>query len=91
MADEEVFKEIEEGDKDEDIYTEEGRESELDSDAIDEVDEGIAKGYEEDEKVIKCAKCGRTLGRKFVEVEIEGELYNFCSEECAEEYEVKHK
>lgn len=89
MADDKDFEDIESGEKDEDIYTIEGRESELDSDAIDDAEEGVIKGFEEDEKAVKCAKCGKLLGIKFVEIEINGELYNFCSEGCAENFEVK--
>jgi hypothetical protein len=78
--------EIKEGNKDEDIYTEEGREAAEDDDAITNVDEGFMEGYESGEKAAKCAKCNKVLEDDLVEKEIDGEDYRFCSEQCAETF-----
>ena len=66
------------------IYSEQGREDQIDSDEITDLDEGFMKGYEEGEKMAKCPVCGVVLGNDFVEREIDGEIYRFCSEEHAE-------
>jgi len=90
MTDEEMIEQVQ-GEKEEDIYTEEGREEEIESDAVDDVGAGFVEGYEEGERAVKCARCGKILGREYVEVEIGGEIYRFCSEECAKNFEVDRK
>ncbi len=81
-----VEREIESGDKDEDIYTEEGREVAEDEEVITNEEEGFMEGYEEDERAAKCAKCKKILEEDFIEEEIGGEEYRFCSEKCAETF-----
>ncbi len=83
---EQIEKDIEIGDKDEDIYTDEGREVAEDEDEISDVEEGFMEGYEEDEKAAKCAYCKKILGDDFIEEEIDGEMLRFCSERCANKY-----
>ncbi len=83
---------FEEGDHEGDVYDEEGREELEESDEITEVEEGFLEGYEEGEHQAKCAECGKVLiDEKFVEEELEGHHYRFCSEECADAFEVKKK
>ena len=83
---------FEEGDKDSDIYNEEGRENLEDSDEITELEEGFIEGYEEGEHEAKCANCKKVLvDEKFIEEELDGEHYRFCSEECANAFEVGKK
>ena len=73
------------------IYSEEGREALMDEeDEITDVDEGFMKGYEEEEKLSGCGKCGKVLESEVVEREFGGELVRFCSSECADEYERSH-
>lgn len=70
------------------IYSEEGREELIEEeDEITDLDEGFMKGYDEGEKAAVCANCGHALGDKFVEEEFNGEVYRFCSDECASEFE----
>ncbi|MBS3157515.1 hypothetical protein J4442_05090 [Candidatus Woesearchaeota archaeon] len=83
---EQLERDIELGEKDEDIYTGEGREVAEDEDEISDVEEGFMEGYEEDENAAKCAKCRKILGEDFIEEEIDGEMLRFCSEKCALKY-----
>jgi len=83
---EQIEQDIEAGDKEEDIYTEAGRETAEDDDSITNEEEGCMEGYEEGDKAVKCAKCGKILEDDFIEREIDGEEYRFCSETCAESF-----
>jgi len=69
-----------------DIYSEEGRESLVEDDEISPEEEGFMEGAEGGGKGAKCRKCGKVLGEDFIERRLKGELYRFCSEECAEKY-----
>lgn len=84
---EEKKREIEEGDVEEDIYSEEGREELFDEeDELTDMDEGFMKGYEEGAKSAKCPICGEVIEYDFVEREIDDDIYRFCSEEHADLY-----
>jgi len=74
-------------DSKEDIYEEEGMEEAVESDAINDVEEGFMQGYE-DENLAKCVTCKRVLINEeyTIEREIDGNLMRFCSERCAENY-----
>jgi len=88
--DEEKKQKIEEGQEDEDVYTEEGEELLTENDEITDIEEGIMLGYEEGENLINCVQCKKELiDDKFIEEEIENELYRFCSEQCAERFAKK--
>ncbi|MBI2133180.1 hypothetical protein HYU11_00700 [Candidatus Woesearchaeota archaeon] len=83
MKDEE--EEYTEENHEEDIYDEEERNKlEEEEDEITPEDEGFMKGYEEGKKMAECAKCGQVLLENFVEREIKGQTYRFCSNKCAE-------
>lgn len=72
----------------EDVYTDEGKEEDLEQDAITDVEEGVIEGYEEGEHTVRCPNCGKEIvDENFVEREVEGEFYRFCCEECADEYD----
>ncbi len=74
------------GEKDEDVYTEEGREELIEDDEVDAWEEGFMEGAEGRGELAKCAYCGKVLNqskRKLIEREINNELYLFCSESCA--------
>ena len=90
---EEIMKDMEIGDKEEDIYSDAGREELIDEeDEITDVDEGFMKGYEEEEKTTNCKNCGALLvNENIVEEEINDEVYRFCSSECASEFEQKKR
>jgi len=80
-------KEIGDGDTEENIYTEEGREEMFDEDdELTDIDEGFMKGYEEGAKAAKCPVCGEVVEFDFVEREIDDDIYRFCSEEHADLY-----
>ncbi len=60
----------------------------LEQGGLDSTEEGFMKGYAEDDDVIECEECGSAIDEdKKVVKEIEGENHNFCSKECAKEYE----
>ena len=83
---------FEEGNHEGDIYDEEGAEELKEDDEITDVEEGFMEGYEEGEHQVKCAYCGKILvNEEFLEEEIEGHHYRFCSEECAAAFEVGKK
>lgn len=78
--------EEEEGTFEEDVYSEEGREEEVDSDAIRPAEEGFVEGYEGQEEV-KCPECNEVLvDQDVVEEEINGKIHRFCSNRCAERF-----
>lgn len=87
MVDEEIMNEMGTGDRDPDVYTEEGREKLMEEGEITDVDEGVARGFEQGQKMVRCMQCGKELpSEDFVEIEIEGDMCRFCSDECAEKY-----
>ncbi len=71
---------------DEDIYSEKGRESQVDNDEISPLEEGFMEGASNDGQGAKCRKCGNILGDDLVEKEIKGDICRFCSDECADKY-----
>ena len=91
MVKEEDDNEGEKEDEKEDIYEEEGRESELEDDKISPEEEGFIEGAHDDGQGAKCRTCGRLLLRNIVEKEIKGEIYRFCSNKCAESYKKTNK
>jgi len=86
---EQVEMDIELGEREEDIYTEEGREVAVDDDTLTDAEEGFMEGYEEEENAAKCATCHMVLDQHFVEKNIDGKHYRFCSEACAETFKVE--
>ena len=71
---------------DEDIYSEEGRESQVDGDEISAAEEGFMEGAEGDGQGAKCRKCGKVLEDDLIEKKIGDEICRFCSDECADKY-----
>ena len=83
---------FEKEDNEKDVYSEEGREELEEADEINELEEGFMEGYEEGEHQAKCTECGKVLvDEKFVEEELEGHHYRFCTEECASAFETRKK
>lgn len=88
---EEEKKEMDEGDVEEEVYSEAAREDMMeDEDEITDSDEGFMKGYDEGSKMVKCPACGKILEKDFVEREINDEVYRFCCEDHAEKYVKSH-
>lgn len=88
---EEKRREIEEGESEKEVYSEAGREELIeDEDEITDLDEGFMKGYDEGGKMTKCPVCNEILEDDFVEREINGEMYRFCSDGHAEKFAKEH-
>ncbi len=82
--------EIKKGNKEENLYSEEGREVlKEEEDEISSEEEGFMKGYEEGDKAAICQTCKKVLVEDIVEIESDGETYRFCSKECAEKFKKK--
>ena len=82
---------MEEGDFDPDVYSDEGLEELEESDEIDELEEGFMDGYSHGSELVNCSECGKTLiGDKFIEEEFDGKVFRFCGKLCAMRYEEKH-
>ena len=83
----------EEADDDDTVYEEEERDELEDDDEISPTEEAFMEGYEEEDKVAKCANCGKALLdiKTAVEREFKGQHYRFCSERCAKSYKFGKK
>ena len=86
---EEKKKEMEEGEQDEDVYSEEGREQLMEDREIEDWEEGFMEGAEDRGEENCCVYCGKLLGEeetKIFEREFSGEVKKFCSEDHAQKY-----
>lgn len=82
----EFDKELHANEKEESVYTEEGREDLVEDDEIEPWEEGFSEGAVDRGEKGECAHCGKPLRqeeKKVIEREINGELYWFCSDGCA--------
>ncbi len=78
------------GEEDEDIYTQEGQEEEVEEDEIEPWEEGFMKGASGAGQLGKDALTGKPLiGQKVVELQIEGKLYRFSTQANAEKFKEK--
>jgi len=78
--------EMDENKRDEDVYTEEGREELLEDDAVSDVEQAWSEGAEGKGHKGVCAHCGKPLSQEEDEVterKIDGELVWFCCDKCA--------
>jgi hypothetical protein len=84
-------KEMEEGELDEDAYSEAGREKLVEDDEMEDWEAGFSKGAEEGGRDAKCRYCGKIIIEKdgVIERKVDGELCFFCSDEHAEKYAEK--
>lgn len=84
--------EPEEGTFEGDVYTEEGRKELLEGDEISDVEEGVAEGFEHGDAKVECNECHKLLTDEedTYEREVNGDMYQFCSVKCAENYMKKH-
>jgi hypothetical protein len=74
------------GEKDEDVYSEEGREKLEEDDELEPWEEGYMEGAEHKGEQGMCAHCRKVLDQEkdqIVEKEVKGRVLWFCSEECA--------
>ena len=88
---EQIEEDMERGDLEEDLYTDEGREVAREEGEITNVEEGFMQGYEGEAKSAKCSNCKKVLKGDFIEEEFHSEVLKFCSDKCAREYEKEHK
>ncbi len=79
------------GEKEADVYTEEGIEHLQDEGELSSEEAGFMEGEIRGGKKTKCAACGKVLddeNETVVEKEVKGEVYRFCCEECATKFQV---
>jgi hypothetical protein len=89
---EEIEGEMEQGKKDETVYSEEGREKLKEDGEIEDWEEGFMEGAEGRGEENSCTECGKLLGEEETEVyerEFDGEIKKFCCESHAQKYAEK--
>lgn len=89
---EEIEQEMESGEADEEVYTEEGREKLVEDGEITDTEAGFMEGAEDRGEQTSCAYCGKAIAedkKNIFEREFDGELKVFCSEEHANKYAEK--
>ncbi len=86
-TEEKVKQDMEEGEKEADVYTKEGREKLSENDEISPGEEGFTEGEDD----IECKNCGQLIDQEdaIIATDSDGKKHYFCSEECAEEFEEK--
>jgi len=89
---EEIDAEMDVGEKEEDVYTQEGREKMEDEDEMTNVEEGFMGGASGGGQLGKDALTGEPLmGEETVELRIDGKIYRFVNSENAEKFKEKKK
>jgi len=85
---EEISQDMEHGEKDEDVYSEEGREKLVEDGEISPEEEGFMKGADDLGQLGKDALTGEPLMdiEDVVETEIDGQVYRFVNEENAKKF-----
>ncbi len=87
---EEIKEDMESGEKEEDVYTQEGREKMEDEDEMTNVEEGFMEGASGGGQLGKDALTGEPLmGEETVELVIDGKHYRFVNSENAEKFREK--
>tara|TARA_Y100000310_G_C20674099_1_gene811931 strand:+ start:2156 stop:2494 length:339 start_codon:yes stop_codon:yes gene_type:complete len=90
---EEKSEDMEHGEKDEDVYSEEGREKLVEDGEISPEEEGFMEGAAQAGQLGKDALTGEPLMdvEDVVETEIDGKVYRFVSEENAQKFREKKR
>lgn len=86
---EEVEQQMDVGEKEEEVYSEEGREKLIEDAEIEDWEEGFMEGAEQRGEQHCCEECGKLLGEEETEIierEFDGEIKWFCSSEHAQKY-----
>ena len=88
---EQISDDMEMGERNEDVYTEEGRENLVEDGEISPAEEGFMRGEEDNGRLGVDALTGESLMdvEDVVEAEIDGTLYRFANEENARVYRKK--
>ncbi len=84
---EEFTNKVKVGDKETDVYTEEGREILTEGDEMKPWEEGFSQGAANKGHLGVCARCGKILSDeedKVVEKEFNREMRRFCCDKCAQ-------
>jgi len=90
-TEEEISDEMDMGEKNEDVYSEEGRENLIDDDEISPEEEGFMEGANASGQLGKDALTGEPLMdvEDVVETEIDGKMYRFVNAENARKFREK--
>ncbi len=86
---EELKSEMESGEREEEVYSEEGREKLVEDAEISPEEQGFMEGAEGRGEQASCTYCGKLLGedeKNIIERKFNGEIKWFCSEEHAQKY-----
>ncbi|HLD42949.1 MAG TPA: hypothetical protein VJB08_03095 [Candidatus Nanoarchaeia archaeon] len=85
--------EMEDNQREEDVYTKEGREKLVEDSEISDLEEGFMEGAANAGSGAKCRNCGKILidADSVVEKEIDDEDMKFCSDHCSESFEQRRK
>ena len=81
---------VNEAEKEEDIYTKEAREEQLEDDEISAQEEGFVAGEEEELELGDCSNCGKSLSENkpnIVSKEINKNRLWFCCKDCMQQFE----
>jgi len=79
-------------DGNDDIYSDEVRESMVEDGEMSAAEEGFLQGASGGGQGAKCRKCGKILDDDFIERrDDDNEICRFCSDECSEKYFEKKK
>jgi hypothetical protein len=90
---EELSEEMEHGERDEDLETDEGREKQVEEDEIEPWEEGFAEGASDEGHLAKDALTGEPLMdvEDVVEIELDGTKYRFVNEKNAKKFRAKQQ
>ena len=82
---------MEEGQFEADVYTEEGAQELVDNDEIDASEAGFMEGYENTD-LAYCDNCGKNItdAKEAIEEVINDKKHIFCCRACRDEYDKKH-
>jgi hypothetical protein len=85
--------EMEQGERDEDLDTPEGREKQVEEDEVEPWEAGFAEGASDEGQLAKDALTGEPLMdvEDVVEIELNGKKYRFVNQENAEKFREKNR
>ena len=88
---EDIKEEAETGEKEENVYSDVAREELVEGDEISSEEEGFMEGYNEEKGEEECASCGNIITGPKITRDIGGEIHNFCSKQCADDFHQEQK
>ncbi|MFH1052917.1 MAG: hypothetical protein V1740_00730 [Candidatus Woesearchaeota archaeon] len=87
MNKDDIIEDFAEGDKEADVYSEEGTDSLVENDEISPEEAGFMEGEMDRGERSVCSHCSKVIGEdrgRIVEREINGKVHWFCCDDCAE-------